>query len=561
MDVLGVYCFGQHDSSAALLRDGRVFAACEEERFTRRKFDNCFPAESIAFCLGQNSIEVRDLDAVAFGWNPRLHRLDKALHILKHFPRSLRVLTRSGPRHLRLNSFTRHFSNRTNFRGPIHLVNHHLAHAASAFFLSPFEEAAILTIDGVGEWETVWMGRGRGVRLEKTRSQGWPHSLGNVYTSVTQYLGFQMYSDEYKVMGLAPYGRPAYLDLFRKMVPLTDGGFGVDTSYFGYHVGEDPTYSKKFIRELGPPREPEGEILPRHQDIAASLQARTEEILVHLAREALQHTKTKYLCMAGGVALNSVAVGKVIELGLAEEVYVPPCAGDAGVSLGAALYVAHHLSGRERQEPLLDARLGPEWSDEIIRETLKGTGLLYQEWSEGETAATLAAGQVVGWFQGRMEFGQRALGARSILADPRRPEMKDLINAKVKFREAFRPFAPSVPEERLGEFFHGTQPSPFMTQVYRVREESRPLLPAVTHVDGTARVQTVRRDFDPKFWSLLQAFEAQAGIPVLLNTSFNLRGEPIVNTPEEAVKSFLRANLDLLVMGRWAARKDPETPL
>jgi carbamoyltransferase len=344
------------------------------------------------------------------------------------------------------------------------------------------------------------------------------------------------------------------------MTPLTDGGFGVDTSYFGYHVGKNLTYSKKFIRELGPPREPRGEILPRHQDIAASLQARTEEIIVHLVKEALQHTKTKYLCLAGGVALNSVAVGKIIELGLAEEVYVPPCAGDAGVSLGAALYVAHHLSGQERQEPLLDARLGPEWSDEVIRETLEGTGLPYQEWTEGETVAALAAGQVVGWFQGRMEFGQRALGARSILADPRRPEMKDLINAKVKFREAFRPFAPAVPEERLSEFFHGTHPSPFMTQVYRVREESRPLLRAVTHVDGTARVQTVRRDFNPKFWSLLQAFEAQAGVPVLLNTSFNLRGEPIVNTPEEAVKSFLRADLDLLVMGRWAARKDPGKP-
>ncbi len=334
MDVLGVYCFGQHDSSAALLQDGRVLAACEEERFTRKKFDNCFPAESMAFCLGQGSIEARDLDAVAFGWNPRLHRLDKALHILKHFPRSLRVLTRSGPRHLRLDSFARHFSNRTNFRGPVHLVNHHLAHAASVFFLSPFEEAAILTIDGVGEWETVWMGRGRGLQLEKTRSQGWPHSLGNVCTSVTQYLGFQMYSDEYKVMGLAPYGRPIYLDLFRKITPLTDRGFDVDTSYFGYHIGKNLTYSKKFIRELGPPREPEGEILPRHQDIAASLQARTEEIFVHLAREALQHTKTKYLCLAGGVALNSVAVGKIIELGLAEEVYVPPCAGMRGSPSG-----------------------------------------------------------------------------------------------------------------------------------------------------------------------------------------------------------------------------------
>jgi carbamoyltransferase len=250
-----------------------------------------------------------------------------------------------------------------------------------------------------------------------------------------------------------------------------------------------------------------------------------------------------------------VAIGKIIELGLAEEVYVPPCAGDAGVSLGAALCVMHDLLGQGREGPLLDARLGPEWSDDRIRETLEGTGLAYGEGGEEETAAALAAGEVVGWFQGRMEFGQRALGARSILADPRRPEMKALINAKVKFREAFRPFAPSVPEERLSEFFYGTLPSPFMTQVYRVREEKRPLLRAVTHIDGTARVQTVRRDFNPKFWSLLQAFEVRAGVPVLLNTSFNTKGEPIVNTPEEAVRCFLNADLDLLVIGRWLARK------
>lgn len=394
--------------------------------------------------------------------------------------------------------------------------------------------------------------------MERRCSQGWPHSLGAVYTAVTQFLGFQIFSDEYKVMGLAPYGEPARLDRFREITTLTDKGFRVDPAYFGYHVGRENFFSKRFVQTFGPPRKSDGPVEKRHEDLAASLQARTEEVLIHLARIARSESGSPNLCLAGGVALNSVAVGKIIDQGIADRVFIPPCAGDAGVSLGAALYVSHALSGMDRAAPLRDARLGPEWGEERMRAALAAGGLEYEVSTDviSAAASALAAGEVLGWFQGRTEFGQRALGARSILADPRRTEMKDIINAKVKFREAFRPFASSVQEERLSEFFHGTLPCPFMTQVYRVRDGARNLIPAVTHADGTGRVQTVARDANPLYWELLQAFGAKTGVPILLNTSFNVKGEPIVNTPEDAVACFLKADLDLLRMAEPSCPKD-----
>ncbi|MDP6084515.1 MAG: carbamoyltransferase C-terminal domain-containing protein [Nitrospinota bacterium] len=558
-DILGFYCFGRHDSSVSLVRDGNILAAAEEERFSRRKFDREFPASALAFCLEWGGVDVRDLEAVAVAWNPRAHRKEKVLHVLRHFPASIRIFIQSSGRHVQLDNARGHFTKRTGYRGPFHPINHHLAHAASAFYPSPFEEAAVLTVDGVGEWETVWMGKGKGTDLERLRSQGWPHSLGAVYTAVTQFLGFQIFSDEYKVMGLAPYGEPARLDRFREIITLTDKGFRVDPAYFGYHVGRENFFSKRFVQTFGSPREPDGPVEKQHEDLAASLQARTEEVLIHLARIARIESGSPNLCLAGGVALNSVAVGKIIDEGVADRIFIPPCAGDAGVSLGAALYVSHAVLGMDRAAPLRDARLGPEWGEAHMRAALAGGGLEYEVSADviSAAASALAGGEVIGWFQGRTEFGQRALGARSILADPRRAEMKDIINAKVKFREAFRPFAPSVQEERLSEFFHGTLPCPFMTQVYRVRDGARDLIPAVTHVDGTGRVQTVARDSNPLYWELLQAFGAKTGVPILLNTSFNVKGEPIVNTPEDAVACFLKADLDLLCMGNLLARKTP----
>jgi carbamoyltransferase len=407
------------------------------------------------------------------------------------------------------------------------------------------------------------MGSGHGLSIKETTSVGWPHTLGGLYAAVTQHLGFEMFADEYKVMGLAAYGRPVYLDRFREMIVLTEDGFRIDPSSFAYFVGRRiwamglMICSGKFHRALGPPRAVDDPVEERHADLAASLQARTEEVLVHFAREAVRRSGLRNLCLAGGVMLNSVAVGKIMESGVADAVFVPPCAGDAGASLGAALHVSHMMLGLKRAEVLQDTRLGPEWGEEDIRRAVERTPLRWTQTNDPitSTVEALEAGQVVGWFQGRMEFGQRALGARSILADPRRGDMKDLINAKVKFREPFRPFAPAIPEERFPDFFLGAPPSPFMTQVYQVREDRRDLIPAVTHIDGTARVQTVRRDVDPLLWGLLEAFGDRTGVPILLNTSFNVKGEPIVNSPTDAVNCFFKADLDLLVMGRFLARK------
>lgn len=555
--VLGFYCFGRHDSSASLVQDGKILSAAEEERFTRKKFDREFPTNSIRFCLEDANISISDLDAVAFAWNPSANRKEKLLHILRHFPASIQIFFQSSGRHFQLDTARTHFIKRTGYKGPFHHINHHLAHAASAFYPSPFEEAAILTVDGVGEWETTWMGVGKGKIINKLYSQGWPHSLGAVYTAVTQYLGFQIFSDEYKVMGLAPYGDPIYVDEFHDLIQPTEFGFRVDTSYFGFHLGNNSFYSKKFIQKFGPPRDPEGPIEKHHKDIAASLQAKTEMLLIHLVQASLAQSGTKRICLAGGVALNSVGIGKIIDSGIVEDIYVPPCAGDSGVSLGAALYASHMLLGMNRDEAMQDARLGPEWDDNRIKNALLSSGLEFEHSTEvvKVVADALGNGGVIGWFQGRMEFGQRALGARSILADPRRAEMKDVINSKVKFREAFRPFAPAVQEENLEKYFHGTLPCPFMTQVYRVREEAKHLIPAVTHEDNTGRVQTISRSVNPLYWDLVQAFGEKTGVSVLLNTSFNVKGEPIVNTPEDAITCFLKADLDLLCMGNFIVMK------
>ena len=552
-----------NDAAAVLVRDGRILAAAEEERFTRKKLDNSFPEEAIAFCLEKGEIDVQDLTAVALGWDPRAHRLNKTLYLLRNLPLSIFLVARSGRRQWRIFRMASHFVEQTRYRGPIHPIRHHLTHAASAFSPSPFEEAAILTVDGVGEWETLWMGSGRGLSIKETTSVGWPHTLGGLYAAVTQHLGFEMFADEYKVMGLAAYARPVYLGRFREMIVLTEGGFRIDPSYFAYFVGWRiramglMICSRKFDRELGPPRAAGDPVEERHADLAASLQARTEEVLIHFAREAVRRSGLRNLCLAGGVMLNSVAVGKIMESGIADSIFVPPCAGDAGASLGAALYVSHVMLGLKRAEAFQDARLGPEWGEEDIRRAVERASL---RWTQADDPVALMvealeAGQIVGWFQGRMEFGPRALGARSILADPRRDNMKDLVNVKVKFREPFRPFAPAIPEERFSDFFLGAPPFPFMTQVYQVREDKRHLIPAVTHIDGTARVQTVRRDVDPLFWRLFEAFGDRTGVPVLLNTSFNVKGEPIVNSPTDAVHCFLKAGLDLLVMGRFLARK------
>jgi carbamoyltransferase len=465
----------------------------------------------------------------------------------------------------------------------LHWVEHHPAHLASAFYPSPFEEAAVCAIDGFGDFvSTSWV-VGRGTRLDVIRRVFFPHSLGLLYLALTQYLGFWKYGDEYKVMGLAPYGTPDYAARLRQLVHLKpDGGFALDLSYFRHWsegvsmtwddgepvIGQ--TYTAKLEELLGPARRPEEPIEPRHEAIAASLQVVFEEAAFHVLNALYNKTRLPRLCLAGGCTMNSVMNGKIRERTPFREVFIQPAAGDNGTALGAALYVAHHVVGQPRRFVMEHAYWGPEFGDQAIHEAIRGRGdeihrqggrilrLADEDALCRWTAERLAGAQIVGWFQGRMEWGARALGNRSILADPRRADMRDLINTKIKFREKFRPFAPSILEEALDDYFIGAVPDPFMIQVYPVRPDKRRAIPAVTHVDGSGRLQTVSRRTNPLYWELIRAFEKQTGVPVLLNTSFN-ENEPIVHRPEEALDCFLRTRMDILVMGHWVVDKSTPT--
>jgi carbamoyltransferase len=443
----------------------------------------------------------------------------------------------------------------------LHFLEHHPAHAASAFLVSPYEEAALLTIDYIGEWCATWAGVGRGTALTPLFGENYPHSLGVFYTAITDYLGFARASDEYKVMGLASYGEPEYLDEFRRIVKLKPGGrYAFDLSWFQCHylAGSRCGYfSKKFLDRFGPPRRKGEPIEARHQNLAASVQHALEEAALHIAQHLHERTGLRRLCMAGGVALNCSMNGRLLRESPFDEIFVQPAAGDDGIAIGAAFQLHHASTGDGRAYVMRDARLGPEFSNSAIREFLEHAKIRYETPDNViERAADLIAeGGIVGWYQGRMEFGPRALGARSILADPTRPDMKDLMNKYVKYREEFRPFAPSCLEERAPEYFEGCRHSPFMLFVYRVKPEMRAQVPAITHVDGTARVQTVSREVDPRYYALIEAFERRRGVPLVLNTSFNVMGEPIVHTPADAVRCFYSTGMDALVLGDYVVTK------
>jgi len=560
VNILGISCF-YHDAAAAIIRDGQIVAAAQEERFTRLKHDAEFPVHAINYCLRQAGISVGDLDYVGFYDKPFI-KFERLLYTyLATFPKSLPSFLKAMPVWLKDKLWIPQLiRSELDYDGPILFSEHHQSHAASAFLVSPFQEAAILTIDGVGEWETTTYGVGEGTTIRLLKRIHFPHSLGLLYSAFTYYLGFKVNSAEYKVMGLAPYGEPVYYDVIMNELvrPKEDGSYKMNMKYFGYDHGLTMT-NRKFDGLFGRPRrEPESSMDQVHKDVAASIQKVTDELMVRMASHLYEETKMKNLCLAGGVALNCVANSKILERTPFEHIFIQPAAGDAGGAVGVAYHIYNSLLKKERTFVWHDAFLGPEFSESEIQEYLDGLGIEYVRYGREEllreTARLIAEQHVIGWFQGRMEWGPRALGNRSILADARNPENQSRVNLKIKFRESFRPFAPAVLMERSAEYFDFDRPSPYMLLTAQVREEKRHI-PSVTHVDGSARLQTVAREENPMFYDLIREFERQTGCPILINTSFNVRGEPIVCTPHDAFKCFMRTDMDFLVMGNTVVDK------
>jgi carbamoyltransferase len=587
--ILGVSAF-YHDAAACLVQDGRIVAAAQEERFTRKRHDHRWPASAIAWCLRHAGIEARELDVVAFYDKPLL-KFERLLSTYAaSAPWGLRSFWRAMPLWLKQKLWIPDLIRKElpGFDKKILFPEHHESHAASAFYPSPFDEAAILTVDGVGEWTTTSLGVGRGNRLELNQEIQFPHSLGLLYSAFTYYTGFKVNSGEYKVMGLAPYGEPKYAEvIYDKLIGLRDdGSFRLDLDYFDYCAGLTMT-NKRFDRLFGgPPRAPESPLSQREMDLAASVQAVCEEAMARLARHAHATTGMKNLCLAGGVALNCVANGRLLRDGPFERIWVQPAAGDAGGAVGAALLAWYDGEGKPRDPGGKDAMsagyLGPEFSDDEIESFLQAEGAPYHVLADRArtTAELLAGGGVVGWFQGRMEFGPRALGARSILGDARSPSMQSKMNLKIKFRESFRPFAPSVLRDKVGDYFELDADSPYMLMTAPVRSSlrraesdaerakwgidrlnvPRSTIPAVTHVDYSARVQTVTPE-NGAYYDLLRAFDDETGCAVVVNTSFNVRGEPIVCTPADAYKCFMRTEMDHLVLGGYHLAKSEQPAL
>lgn len=566
MNILGISCY-YHDSGAALVRDGALIAAAEEERFNRVKHFNEFPQQAVAYCLREGGIGIEDVDHVVFYEKP-LVKFNRILEtILAGWPLTWRQWLTAAPLWLVHRLRMGHdIQRRLATDKDVLYAQHHLSHAASAFLVSPFEEAAILTADGVGEWTTTAWGVGRGTQIELRRELRFPHSVGLLFSAITAYLGFRVNDAEWKVMGLAPYGEPRYLDKFRQIVDIReDGSIRLDLRYFAHIYSTQRMFNRRWERHFGQPqRSRESEVTDFHRDIACSGQRIVEEIMVKMARHVQRETRLRRLCLAGGVALNCVANWRILQETDFEDIYIQPAAGDSGGALGAAFYLYHTVLGRPRTFVMDRATWGPSFSDEQIEAVLRRHGAVYDRIENEEallerTARCLADGNVVAWFDGRMEFGPRALGSRSLLADPRDAAMKDRINAKVKFREAFRPFAPSVLKEHAHEWFEMPpgMDMPFMLLVPKVRPEKRRLIPAVTHQDGTGRVQTVTESANGRYYRLIRAFHRLTGVPVLVNTSFNVRGEPIVCTPEDAYRTFVHTGIDVLVMGIFVLTEKP----
>jgi len=592
MYVLGISCFF-HDSAAALLKDGVLVAAAEEERFTRKKHDYGFPKRAIEYVLASERIESRQVDYVAFFEKPFLKFERILMTSLQMFPWALPVFREGMVSWLLDKLWVSALITETLGvpRERILFSEHHLSHAASAFLCSPFEEAAILTVDGVGEWATATYGVGRGSEIQLHRQIQFPHSLGLLYSAFTAFLGFEVNEGEYKVMGMAPYGEPRYLDKVWKLIRTNgDGSFVLNMEYFSFHHSAERTYSRRFLDLFGEPRPPDlhffteasgypsyfgtppgnfqelARLNQHYADVAASIQRATEEVLLNMANHLQRQTGLRRLCLAGGVALNSVANGRILRETAFDEIFIQPSAGDGGGALGAALWAHSAALGEPRRFVLEHAFWGQRFSEAEVREFLDKEGIRYQALSEDRvldrTVDSLLAGEVVGWFQDRFEWGPRALGHRSILADPRRTDMKDIVNTKIKFREPYRPFAPSVLAEHVGDYFdtpgiERQYPSRFMLMVSGIKPSKRGTIPAVTHVDGTGRLQTVLREGNPLYYDLIARFGQASGVPVVLNTSFNLRGEPIVTTPREAYSTFSRSGMDTLVLGNCIVQKEP----
>jgi carbamoyltransferase len=567
--ILGLNAY-HGDASAALVVDGELVAAAEEERFNRVKHCAGFPALAAAWCLAEGGLQPAELDYVAIGRDPRANLGHKLIRTIMRGPSigflKARLENAARVRDVRSELATALGVTPGDLRADMRNVEHHQAHVASAFFVSPFEEAAVLSVDGFGDFASTMLAHGRGNRFEVLDRVLFPHSLGIFYTAVTQWLGFPYYGDEGKVMGLAPYGEPVHLDAMRALVREHDGLFELGLDYFTHHKegvemtwdGRTPTigrlYSDRLVEALGPAREPAAPLTKHYEDVAASLQAMLEEAYLQIVQELWRRTQVPAICLAGGVALNAVANGRIRTETPFEEVYVQPAAGDSGIAVGAAYYVWHQELGKPRGYVMDHAYTGPEYDDAEYEQAIRAAGLEPRRLADDElfahVAERIAEGEVVGWFQGRMEFGPRALGNRSIVADPRRDDMKDILNARIKQREPFRPFAPSVLAESVGDWFEQDYTSPFMVLVYKTRAEKRELVPAVNHVDDTGRVQTVVERVNPRYYRLIEEFGRRSGVPILLNTSFN-ENEPIVMTPEQAIDTFLKTKMDLLALGNY----------
>ena len=568
MIIVGINAY-HADSSAAIFVNGKMIAAIEEERFKRIKHWAGFPKESIEFCLKEAGVSYEDVDHFAIGRDPKAKMISKLFYLASNPAGSFAAVMDRFSNSRKVASLQKTLSQvsglaEEKFINKIKNVEHHRSHIASAFFASPFEEAACLSVDGSGDFTTTMIGTGKANKIEILNSVDFPHSIGIFYTAFTQLLGFPHYGDEYKVMGMAPYGEPRYTDQLHDVVKLTANGlFKLNLQYFRkgtsgvISYGDDhipvvsPMYSEFMIKKFGKPRSKDEPLSQYHKDLAASVQKMTELAIFHMLNHLQKVTGLKNVCIAGGVAQNSVANGKITRNTGFTNVYIPAAGHDAGISMGAALYVQHQLMQEERQDAIMTAYTGSRFSNETIKQVLDAKAIIYRELNDDElfdvVTDCLIGGGVAGWFNGRAEFGPRALGARSIIADPRRADAKEILNTKIKRRESFRPFAPSILKEYVAEYFELDEEVPFMEKVFPIKKEKRSVIPAVTHVDGTGRLQTVDKDISPRYYTLIESFRKKTGVPILLNTSFN-ENEPIVNTPEEALDCYLRTNMDMLVM-------------
>ena len=564
MYIMGISCY-YHDAAACIIEDGKIIAAAEEERFTRKKHDSSFPIKAIAYCLKEAGITAQQLNHISYYEKPVLKFQRILNQHLQMAPRSFRVFKDSLISWTQKMNVEKKIRDELSYTGPISFMEHHASHAASAFFPSPFENAAIVTIDGVGEWATTTIGIGKKNTVKLLKEIHFPHSIGLLYSTITALLGFSVNNSEYKVMGLSPYGNSkTYKPHFNKIIKTdSDGSFSLDMSYFDFHY-RPWMPSRKLCKLLCKTRKPDEQVTQQHKDIAAALQQKTEEVMINLLKHAKKETGMENICLAGGVALNSVANGKLLKQTGFKNIWIQPAAGDSGNSIGAALMLYHHILGSENRQPQETAYLGPSFSDTKIKEFLDSHFIRYTAFKTKtellkKVAKLIHGNNVIGWFQGRMEWGPRALGARSILSNPCNPKMQDILNLKVKHREKFRPFAPVVCVDDALTYFDCDEPIPlptdFMLMVYPVKKEWHAKIPAVTHVDGSGRLQTVRREQNPLYYELIKEFGRLSGIPILINTSFNIRGEPIVCSPKDAYWCMMGTGIDYLVMGKFLIKR------